>query len=222
MNRLLIAVLTVLVFGVGYGARVWTERDRPVPPPPEAIGSEFTRPAVNPAHDEKKDRDGKDRKGEPVLNRTTLISDIEKARPKIDAYRAQLQQLDAQFDHDLMALLSPEQQKKFIQRQKRNQERRITREAREAADPTPLSDEQILRLQQVPLFNVLWSITISARLERIHRDLKLEPEQQARVHELLLARRDRFLALVDSSPPPTVSLSELATRTRKIADAPAK
>ncbi len=221
MNRLPIAVLTVMVFGAGYAARLWTERDRPVPPPPEAIGSEFTRPAVNPAPG-KKGRDGKDWKGQPVVNRATLASDIEKARPKIEAYRKQMHQLDADFDRDLMALLSPDQQQKFTQRQKRNQERRVTREAAEAADQTPLSDEQILRLQQVPLFNVLWSITITARLERLTRDLKLDSAQQERARELLLARRDRFLALVDSSPPPTVSLSELATRTRKLAEAPAK
>lgn len=221
MNRLPIAVLTVMVFGAGYAARLWTERDRPVPPPPEAIGTEFTRPAVNPAA-EKRGRDGRDWKGQPVVNRATLASDIEKARPKIEAYRKQMHQLDADFDRDLMALLSPDQQQKFIQRQKRNQERRVTREAAEAADQTPLSDEQILRLQQVPLFNVLWSITITARLERLTRDLKLDSAQQERARELLLARRDRFLALVDSSPPPTVSLSELATRTRKLAEAPAK
>jgi hypothetical protein len=221
MNRLLIAVLTVMVFGAGYAARLWTERDRPVPPPPEAIGSEFTRPpAPHPA--DKKSPEAKEHKNEPVVNRATLVTDIEKARPKIEAYRKQLQQLDADFDHQLMGILTPEQQAKYIQRQKRNQERRVTREAREAADPTPLSDEQILRLQQVPLFNVLWSVTITARLERLHRDLKLEPAQQDRVRELLLVRRERFLALVDSSPPPTVSLSELATRTRKLAEPPAK
>jgi hypothetical protein len=221
MNRLLIAFLTVMVFGAGYAARLWTERERPVPPPPEAIGSEFTRPAVT-HPPEKKGREGRDWKGAPIVNRATLASDIEKARPKIESYRRQLEQLDAEFDRDLMAILSPEQKEKFSQRQKRNQERRVTREAQEAADPTPLSDEQILRLQQVPLFNVLWSITITARLERLNRDLKLDNGQEERVRELLLARRERFLALVDSSPPPTVSLSELATRTRKLAEAPAK
>jgi hypothetical protein len=213
MPRLLIAFLTVLVFGAGYGARLWTENVRAVPPPPEALGSEFVRPpvAIFPV-------DGKDAKQSQGVNRANLIREIEKARPQIEAYRAELQELDAEFDQGLIAFLTPEQAEKYLARQKRIAERRLSREARQTADNTPLSDEQILRLQQVPLFNVLWSITISPRLDRLHRDLDLDAGQQERARELLHARRNKFLALVDSSPPPTVTLSELATRTRMLAE----
>jgi hypothetical protein len=216
MQRLLVAILTVLVFGAGYAARLWIEKDQPVPPPPEALGSEFSRttPATTPA--------AKDAKKSGV-NRANLVSDIEKARPNIEAYRKRLAELDVEFDRGIMALLSAEQRDKYIARQKRDEKKRNQREAREAADTTPLSDEQILRLQQIPLFNVLWSITITPRLERLNRDLKLDAAQQASVRELLLARREKFLALVDTSPPPTVSLSLLATRSQKLGEpAPAK
>lgn len=212
MNRLLIAVLTVLIFGAGYATRLWNEHDRPVPPPPNAIGSEFTRAPTTSSGE-------KDVRKAVSVNRQNLVTDIEKARPNIESYRKQLHELDAEFDRQIMAILTPEQQEKYRQRQKRNEERRTTREAKEAADPTPLSDEQILRLQQIPLFNVLWSITVTTRLERLNRDLKLDAAQQARARELLLARREKFLALVDSSPPPTVSLSELASRTQKLGPA---
>lgn len=213
MNRLLIAVLTVLIFGAGYATRLWNEHDRPVPPPPNAIGSEFTRAPTPPSGE-------KDVRKAVSVNRENLITDIEKARPSIDSYRKQLRELDTEFDRQIMAILTPEQQAKYLQRQKRNEQRRTTREAKEAADPTPLSDEQILRLQQIPLFNVLWSITVTTRLERLNRDLKLDAAQQDRARELLLARREKFLALVDSSPPPTVSLSELASRAQKLGPAP--
>jgi hypothetical protein len=212
MHRVSIAILTVLVFGAGYAARLWTERNRPVPPPPAALGSEFTRQEAPPPADKK---DGKRSEG---VDRASLTREIEKARPQIDAYRARLQELDAELDRGLIFILTGEQREKYIARQKRIEERRLSREAKQAADPAPLSDEQILRLQQVPLFNVLWSITVTARLERLDRDLNLDAAQEAKARELLMARRDKFLALVDSSPPPTVSLSELATRTRKLGD----
>ena len=212
MQRLLIAVLTVLVFGAGYTARLWTERNKPVPPPPAALGSEFIRaPAPRPANPA-------DAKRPSGVNRTRLIGDIEKARPNIAVYRVRLGELDAEFDRGIMALLSPEQQEKYVARQRRNEKRRSEREARDAADATPLSDEQILRLQQIPLFNVLWSITISPRLDWLNRDLNLDPVQQDRIRDLLLARREKFIALVDSAPPPTVSLSLLATRAQMLGE----
>jgi len=212
MSRLLIAVLTVLIFGAGYATRRWNEHERPVPPPPHAVGSEFTRVPATSSGD-------KDVRKAVSVNRQNLVADIEKARPNIESYRKQLHELDTEFDRQIMAILTPEQQAKFLQRQKRNEDRRMTREAKEAADPTPLSDEQILRLQQIPLFNVLWSITVTSRLERLNRDLKLDSAQEDRARELLLARREKFLALVDSSPPPTVSLSELASRAQKLGPA---
>lgn len=220
MQRLLIAALTVLVFGAGFMARVWTEYSRPVPPPPVALGSEFSRPPPPRAANSKAAPRTPGRERDPAVNRAALIADIEKARPQIEAYRKRLDALDAEFDRELVAILTPEQREKFAARQKRYAERRTSREAREAADNTPLSDEQILRLQQIPLFNVLWAVTITTRLERLDRDLKLDEAQQGRARELLLARRDKFLALVDSAPPPTITLSLLATRTQKLADPP--
>jgi hypothetical protein len=38
---------------------------------------------------------------------------------------------------------------------------------------------------------------------------------------LLTQRREKFLALVDTTPPPSISLSQLASQTQKLAD-PAK
>lgn len=216
MQRLVIAALTVLVFVAGFIARVWTERASPVPPPPVALGSEFNRPPPPRAADPKVSPRPAGR--EPAINRASLIADIEKARPQIEAYRQRLDALDAEFDRGLMAILTPEQREKYTARQKRYAERRTSREAREAADSSPLSDEQILRLQQIPLFNVLWSVTIASRLERLDRDLKLDPAQQGRAREMLLVRRDKFLALVDSAPPPTITLSLLAARAQKLVE----
>ena len=217
-QRLLIAIFTVLVFGAGFAARMWTESDAAVPPPPAAIGSEFVHvPAGPPAAGTKPET-----KSPQALNRAKIIADIEKLRPQIEAYRARLDQMDAEFEHGLVALLTPEQKERFDARQKKAAEGRAKHDAREAADPSPLSDEQIRRLQEMPLGEVLWKVSISARIERLNRDLKLEESQQEKVRELLTIRRDKFLALVDSTPPPSITLSQLVTQTQKLAAPAAK
>jgi len=215
-QRLIVAFLTVLVFSAGYFTRAWTERVQPLPPPPVAIGEEFKRAAARPADARPPSKPAHDR-----TDRARLIAEIDKVRPQIETYRKRLEEIDTEYDHDLMALLTPEQRDAYVARQKRMAERRAKGAAREAAETGPLSDEQILRLQQFPLFNVLWNVAITARLDRLGRDLKLAPEQLPKIREALLVRREKFLALVDSTPPPSIQFSELAGRTQKISE-PAK
>jgi hypothetical protein len=119
-------------------------------------------------------------------------------------------------------LLTPEQREKFDARQKRLAERRAKDEAREAADTALLTDEQLFQLQQRPLWNVLWSVSLDARYERLHKDLKFDERQAAKVKELYRQRRDQFIALVDSVPPPTITLSQLAAQAATIGGDPTK
>jgi len=147
---------------------------------------------------------------------------VQRLRPEIDAYRTRLEELDREFDRQLVALLTPEQREKFDARQKRIAERRAKDSAREAADVGPLTDEQLFQLQQRPLWNVLWSVSIESRFDRLNKDLKFDDAQQARVRELYRQRRDKFIALVDATTPPTITLSQLATQAQKIAKEPAK
>jgi len=152
------------------------------------------------------------------VDRADLIADIEKSRPQIEAYRKRMGEIDAEFDRELVTLLNSDQRQRYEAQQKRYAERRLNRQAREAADPRPLSDEQILRLQQIPLFSALWTITVTSRLERLNRDLKLDESQMESVRRLLLSRRGKFIDLVDSAPPPTITLSLLASRAQKLAE----
>jgi hypothetical protein len=46
--------------------------------------------------------------------------------------------------------------------------------------------------------------------ERFTLALGLNTEQQTRLQELLLLRRERFLKLSDDSPPPSLQLSRIA------------
>jgi hypothetical protein len=212
-QRLLIALFTVLVFGAGFAARVWTEDDQALPPPP-AAGGEFVRAPATPTRDAKAEpRRGPDR--------AKMILDIEKLRPQIDAYRSRLEAIEADFQRDFILVLTPEQRATYDAAKKKGAEDRAKRDAKAAADTGPLTDDQIERLRQRPLWNALYSVAISWPFDRLKELYKLDEAQQAKVRELLRVRREKFIELVDSTPPPSITLSELARQTQKLA-APAK
>lgn len=209
-QRLLIALLTALGFAAGFTARMLTERGPAVPPAP-APGTEFVRSSA-PAPTESKERRA------PTYSdkeRAKFVADIEKIRPQIDHYRKRVDEIAAEFEQDVAPILNPEQRAKFDAQLKRNAERRAHGE-KEAAETTTLSDEQIFQLQQRPLWNALWNVAINWRLERLVKDFKLDEAQQAKVRELLQKRREKFLALVDTTPPPSITLSQLAPQAEKL------
>lgn len=212
-QRLLIALLTAIGFAAGFGARMLTESGPRVPPPP-APGSEFVRSGTAAPVD-------KDARRAPTYtekDRAKLVAQIEKIRPQIDEYRKRIDEIAAEFDRDLQPMLTPEQRAKFAELQKKSAERAAKGE-KQVAEATTLSDEQIFQLQQRPLWHALWNVTINWRLDHLKRDFNLTADQQAQVIELLKKRREKFLALVDSSPPPSITLSQLAPQAEKLATA---
>ena len=212
-QRLLIAIFTVLVFGAGFAARMWTDEDRALPPPP-APGGEFARaPAATAANAKAEPRRGPDR--------AKMIADIERLRPQIDAYRNRLDVIEAEFQRDFIVVLNPEQRAHYDALKKKGTEDRAKREAKAAADTSLLTDEQIERARQRPLWNALYSVAITWPFDRINQDYKLDEAQQAKVRAILRVRREKFLDLVDSTPPPSITLSDLARQTQKLTE-PAK
>lgn len=216
-HRLVIPLVALVAFGAGYGARVWMDRD-PVLPAPPAPGSEFVRKGALPTPETKPE-------AKPASNhgpdRAKMVADIQKMRTQIDAYHTKQRELDADFNQQFVAVLTPDQRAIFDSRQKKMAEGR-ERTERASGDTTPLSDEQILLLQQMPLYGVLWSVAVNARLERLTKDYKLTEGQVPKVKDLLLARRVQFLDLVDATAPPSIRLSELARQTQKLGEAPKK
>jgi hypothetical protein len=208
-QRLLIAIFTVLVFGAGFAARVWTDEDRALPPPPSAPGGEFVRVPTAPAANAK----AEPKRG---ADRAKMIADIERLRPQIDAYRNRLEVIEAEFQRDFVPVLNPEQREHYDAFKKKGSEDHAKNEAKAAADTTLLTDEQVERLRQRPLWNALDSVAISWPLDRLKDRYKLDEAQQAKVRELLRMRREKFIALVDSTPPPSITLSDLARRTQKL------
>jgi hypothetical protein len=226
-QRLLIVLFTALVFGAGFGAHMWIANDETVPPPPAAIGSEFAHgpgtPAAAPAvANQKGTTPGARGERDEPLNRTRLMGEIQRYSSQIKTYQTRLDELDTEFDRDLLPLLTAAQRGHYSELQKRAADHRAKGEAAIAAETAPLSDQQIFRLQQRPLFGVLSSVSISMRFDQLKRELKLVPDQETKVRELLVARRKNFLALIDATPPPSITLSRLALHAAQLGAEPAK
>ncbi|HEX2852451.1 MAG TPA: hypothetical protein VHO24_04365 [Opitutaceae bacterium] len=210
MQRLVIPVLAVVAFGAGFGARMWTEGGRALPPPPSALGAEFVRGPVP----EKKN-------GQKPYDRAELVAEIERLRPQIDAYRVRVEALDAEFEQGFAQILNDEQKCIYDEKQASAQKRRAQHEAKlAAAPPPPLSDEEIAKLRQRPFETAFWKISFVGRLEMLTRDYKLDAAQQTKVRDLLVARRDKFVALVDSTPSPSFKLTSLAVSVQRLVDQP--
>lgn len=206
-QRVFVALLTVAVFLAGYGARGFAERGRPVPPPPVTLTQEYARPAATPA----------DAKNAQKLDRAKLLAEIEKLRPQIVAYTAQVAEIDAEFDRSFTALLLPPQKEKFVA----NQKKRAERDAKKKADTKLLSDEDISRERDRPLSDIYWQVTVTPRLEWMTKEYALDASQQTNVRALLALRRNQFTALLDSTAHPTIRLSRLAPLVQRVAT-PAK
>ncbi len=220
-QRLLIVLFTALVFGAGYGAHMWFGDDTAVPPPPAAIGSEFAHgpgtPAVTAATDSKNTK-----RSNAPFDRAKMMAEIQRYSSQIKTYQASLDRIDAEFDQGLKPLFTDDQRTRYAALQKRWADRRAKGEAAIAAETTPLSDEQIFRLQRAPLYGVLSSVSVTMRFDQLKKDLKLADSQDAKVRELLVIRRERFLALIDATPPPSITLSQLALHAAKLGADPEK
>lgn len=206
-QRVFVALLTVAVFLAGYGARGFADRGRPVPPPPATLTQEYARPAATPA----------DAKNAQKFDRAKLLAEIEKLRPQIVAYTAQVAEIDAEFDRSFTALLLPPQKEKFAA----NQKKRAERDAKKKADTKLLSDEDISRERDRPLSDIYWQVTVTPRLEWMTKEYALDASQQTNVRALLALRRNQFTALLDSTAHPTIRLSRLAPLVQRVA-APVK
>jgi hypothetical protein len=200
-DRLFAVLLTLVVFATGWFAGHWSERHRPFPRPPGRFMGEFDgRQAPN----------GKP----PAINRAELAEQIDKLKPDMDAFRARITEIYAEFDRDILPILTPPQREAYerVFRAHRTQ----VADGDHPDDPTPLSDEQIAQLMQRPFRSLAYFVVIPMTLERMTNELKLDEGQRGKVKDLLRVRREKFIELVDSAPPPSLMLSRLAPLAQRL------
>ena len=97
-QRVFVAILTVVVFVAGFVARVWTEPQATVPPAPAGLAGEYASVAPRPA----------DKKSQGQLDRAKLVTEIQKLRPQIEAFSGQVDEINAEFDREVLLLLTAE------------------------------------------------------------------------------------------------------------------
>lgn len=194
-QRLFVSLLTVGVFLAGYLARVWTEPRQAVPPAPAALAKEFAGTDTTAA--------GK--KDDRQLDRAKLIAEIQKLRPHIDAYSTQVGEILAEFDREFVQMLTVAQREKYAV----NQKKRAERGAKKLADRSPLSDEDIQRAKDRPLTSIYWNVVVTPHLDLMTKEYSLDAAQQTSLRALLVLRRNKFIALLDSTQHPSIRLSKL-------------
>jgi hypothetical protein len=202
---LAIGVLSVLVFAAGYGVRIWVDDHSPLPLPPGPLGSEFapkpTTPATTATPPPK------------PPNRGELAAQIERYRAQMDIYHTRIAEIDSEFERSLVAVLTPEQN---AHHHAAALQRAAARAAHLAVpDGQLLTDEEITGLLRQPLWGVFTKIALQTKVDDLNKELepagmKLDAAQQDKVRELLRHRREEFLALVDSVPPPSLLYLSLA------------
>ena len=202
-QRIFVALLTVVVFVAGYAARIWTEPRQSLPAAPAALAKEYAR-TEQPAADKKNDQQ---------LDRAKLVGDIQKFRAQIEAYSAQVDEIYSEFDREFAQMLNPAQREKFVT----NQKKKAERDAKGLADRSPLSDEEIQRAKDRPLTSTYWNVVVTPHLERMTKEYSLDPAQQNNVRALLALRRNKFIALYDATPHPSIRLSRLAPLMERVA-----
>ena len=204
-DRALAALLTLAVFAAGFGAGMLAERHRPLPPPPGPFMGEFGGAR----------RGQGARTGAPV-NRAQLREQIDAIRPQMEAFKERILDIYSQFDRDMETVLSPEQ--KALYEARFRSQRSFGTPPREMKGDQPLSDEQIEQLLQRPFRTLSYFVVVPMTLERMSNELKLDEAQREKVRDFLRVRREKFIELVDSSPPLSLMLSRLAPVAQRLAD----
>jgi hypothetical protein len=203
-DRVLAVLVTLVVFATGFLAGLWAERHRPFPAPPGAFMGEFGARPGQAAHTT------------PPVNRAQLLEQIERLRPEMDTFRAHITDIYNQFDRDIDPILTPEQ--KPIYETKFRSHRGIGAPSDVGGGDAPLSDEQIEQLMQRPFRTLAYFVVLPMTLERMTTELKLDDGQRDKVKDLLRVRREKFIELVDSAPPPSLMLSRLAPLAQRLGD----
>lgn len=209
-QRLLIAGWTIVILGAGYFAGVWTERHScKVPPPPQQLLGELS--------DKKAVAVAKQNAPAPASNAARLANEIAKLAPEIENFRRRMEEIDREMDQEIAQILRPDQMKSFQTLIDKGVANRA-KESAEATKATPLTAQEIAEIQQRPLYKMLGIVVVPLRLDWNTRDLSLDEPQREQLRQILLRRREKFLALVDSSPPPSLTLSRLAPMAQRLVD----
>jgi len=186
MSSLRLPVLVAVSFAAGLLVAAGVAKLRPVPAPPFPAFGEFARGIPQP---------GSAPFPFPKASAAEMEAALAALRTHFEAFNQKLDRLDEDFRTRFLKLLSPEQREKV-----RSQPLPKIRFPGFPATPGG-------RLG--PMEGLAFYTLIQPPLDFYSEELRLSEPQRQALRELLIERRSQFLALIDSSPPPTLEMKKL-------------
>jgi hypothetical protein len=205
-KNLLTIVATIAVFTAGVFAGMWIQRNQPVPAPPIGIMGELRDvPLTGTPH-------APNAEAHKPQDLVALKSEMDHLKPEIEEFKRKVEPIKTEFREKLEAVLTPEQREKLKELSERFNN----------PPPQQPGKPEGPRRRGDGLDSLFPIVIVPATLDRLTDKLALSPEQRTAVHALLLNRRQKFLELVDTSPPPSLKLQRLAPLVPQIASPPQK
>jgi len=198
MNKgFVVALATLIGFAAGTFAGSWMQRTQPVPPPPTGgVLGELRDAPLNAAPE---NPDAPKPSGQPLPDEA-----LRQMKAEIDAFKKKVEPIKLEFRTQLDALLTPVQRERL----KALSEKPPAPKPDSKEKPDPAKDWRY-RLYD-GMDSTITMVVIPFTLARLTEELGLSYAQREAVHQLLIQRREKFLALVDSTPPPSFNLGKLA------------
>jgi hypothetical protein len=199
-GNVLVVLATIALFLAGLFVGVWTQRSKPVvPPPPLGPMGEFDpahHPGFAPAPATRGSPwfvGGPGSGSHQPVSPQELRERISTIMPQIADFQQKVEAIEQRFRTAFDAILTPDQKQKLDA---------ITK--RLASFPNPLPG---CAPGMGPIFVSM--VIYRPTFEHLSGDLTLDDRQQHQLMDLLTARRNSLLALVDATPPPSFKFPDL-------------
>jgi hypothetical protein len=196
-GNVLVVLATVALFVAGLFVGVWTERSRPLPPPPEGPMNEFLHAGgAMPAPAAPRQKwfvEGNGPGGRPAVSPQELRKRLDLLIPQIADFQQRVEAIEQQFRTAFNSILTADQKQKLDT---------ITKRLASFPDPLPGCAPGM-----GPIFVSM--VIYRPTYEHLSEDLTLDAQQQHQLMDLLIQRRNKLLALVDATPPPSFKLPDM-------------
>ncbi len=193
-GNLLVILATVALFAAGLFVGVWTQRSRPVPPPPVGVMGEFQHPeSAAPATRRAPWFVSGSGSGGRSINPQELRKKLDVFIPQIADFQQKVDAIEQQFKTAFDAILTSDQRQKLDT---------ITKRLASFPDPLPGCAPGM-----GPIFVSM--VIYRPTFEHLSEDLSLDEKQQHQLMDLLITRRNNLLALVDATPPPSFKFPDM-------------
>lgn len=207
-EQLQVVVLTIVVFGAGLLTGVWTQRSRPVPPPPMAVMGEFHGLPHLPPWGGAMGTMRWMARG----NRQEIARRLAQLRPQFEAFRSKVEAIQDDYHKSLEAILTPAQQAKLAARPLPPKPPELPALPPDLPEPPPGMPGPPPGMPGPseelggPFVGM---IIYQPVLQFMAGYLDLNPGQREQLKQLLIKRRQNLLDLVDATPPPSLMLDKV-------------